>query len=91
MNRIIRLNDGTEYPCKMCAEFDGQLWIQSNMEMAEACRVFVDKSRLEKITDTYAGENGGLREVVWEGYTELFHLSHVNGIMQIGLRKDDEK
>lgn len=87
MQRIIRLKDGSEYPCKMCGEYDGQLWIHAEMDMAEACRVFVNKEKLETITDTYTEE--GLREVVWVGYTELFHLSHVNGVMQIGLRKGD--
>lgn len=89
MSRIIRLKDGTEYPCEMCGEFDGQLWIQTHMEMPEACRVFVDKENLETITDTFSGEEGQDRHVVWVGYTELFHLSLVRGVMQIGLKKGD--
>lgn len=89
MERIIRLKDGTEYPCEMCGEFDGQLWIHTNIGMPEACRVFVDKERIETITDTYAGEDSQYRKIVWEGYTELFHLSNVRGVMQIGLRKGE--
>lgn len=91
MERIIRLKDGSEYPCEMCGEYAGQLWIQTHMEMAEACAVFMNKTSIETITDTYAGEDGKLREVVWVGYTELFHLSIANGYLQIGLRKDDWK
>lgn len=90
MERIIRLNDGTEIPCEMCGEYDGCLWIHAHMDMVDACAVFVNKTRIETITDTYAGEEGKLREVVWVGYTELIHLSLVNGILQIGLRKGDE-
>ena len=91
MERIIRLKDGSEYPCEMCGEYAGQLWIQTHMEMAEACAVFIDKSKTESITDTYKGEDSAKRNIVWEGYTDLFHLSLVNGITQIGLRKDDGK
>lgn len=90
MQRIIRLKNGAEYPCEMCGEYEGLLWIHAHMDMADACSVFTDKTRIETITDTYAGENGKLREVVWVGYTDLFHLSLVNGILQIGLRKGEE-
>jgi len=90
MQRIIRLKNGEEYPCVMCGEYDGCLWIHVDMGMGDGCSVFADKTRIETITDTYAGEDGKLREVVWIGYTELFHLSIVNGFLQIGLRKDDK-
>ena len=90
MQRIIRLKDGSEFPCEMCGEFEDQLWIHTRMGIVEACAVFSDTARTKTITDTYAGEDGKLREVVWIGYTELFHLSIVNGFLQIGLRKDDE-
>ena len=90
MQRIIRLKDGTEFPCEMCGMYEDRLWIEVCMGMAEAWTVFTDKSRIETITDTYGGEAGKLREVVWEGYTELFLISDRDGIIQIGLRKGDE-
>ena len=89
MDRIIRLNDGTEYPCEMCGMFDEQLWIHARLGMTDACGVFVDRERIKTITDTYAGDDGALREIIWEGYTELFHLHFSGGITQIGLIKGD--
>lgn len=92
MQRIIRLNDGTEYPCSMCGMHNGQLWIHAQLGIIEACNVFTVPEKLEKIVDTYSGDDGTLREVVWKGYTELFHLSSTyGGIMQIGLKRSEEK
>lgn len=87
MTRIIRMKDGTEYPCGMCGMSDGCLWIETRLGMAEAWAVFADTSKTEAITDTYAGEDGALREIVWEGYTDLFFLSAVDGVARIGLKK----
>lgn len=89
VDRIIRLKDGTEYPCEMCGMYEDRLWIEAVIKMAEAWTVFTDKARIETITDTYAGEDGKQRKIVWEGYTELFLISDRDGITQIGLRKDD--
>ena len=89
MQRIVRLKDGSEYPCEMCGEYDGQLWIHTQMGIVEACGIFSDAARTGTITDTYAGDDSQYREIVWEGYTELFFLSHVRGVMQIGLRKEN--
>lgn len=87
MERIIRLKDGSEYPCEMCGEFNGQLWIAVSIGMADAWAVFTDKGRIETITDTYAGDDGKLREIVWQGYTELFSLVNNSSFTQIGLKK----
>lgn len=87
MTRIIRMKDGTEYPCEMCGMSDGCLWIETRLGMAEAWAAFSDTSKTEAITDTYAGEDGALREIAWEGYTDFFFLSVVNGIARIGLKK----
>lgn len=89
MQRIVRLNDGTEYQTDMCGMDDGVLWVHALTTIENACSVFTDKNKTVKIVDTYSGQED-LRFITWDGYTELLHISMIyDGYIQIGLRKGD--
>lgn len=88
MNRILRLNDGTEYPLKYCGEDNGVLWFEIETDMPTACAAFSDREKLVKITDTYDGQED-LRSVEWDGYTEMIYISNIGtgDYIRIGLKK----
>lgn len=88
MTRIIKLNDGTVFPIGMCGESSGILWIRAVTNIVDACAVFSDPEKTRVITDTIQ-EDESLRHVVYEGYTDLIHLSTYtdDGTIQIGLKK----
>ncbi len=88
MTRIARLNDGTQFPIRMCAASSGVLWLEvEGITMSSAWDVFSDPDKTAVITDTY-DERDDLRKITWEGYTKPIHLHDFDDYVQVGLTKE---
>lgn len=73
--RILILNDGTQHEIYRCGAAEGYLWIglSGETDLRNALDLFSDEKKTASMISTYDVE--GTRRTVYEGYTQLIHLS----------------
>lgn len=81
MPEKILLNDNTELEVAWCDAADGVLWANGlHLTFMEAVTIFSDLAKTSKIV--------GSMDIVFEGYTNLIHISLYKGLVKVALRKE---
>lgn len=88
MNREVKFADGTAFPCGMCGESNGVLWIllDTDLSFVGIAEFLSDLKNTQTIKSYAVGYEEEAQ--VFEGYTGLTVVQKTTGGYQIALRKE---